>query len=63
MRILFHAVMRRCGGNFRLPLREAEWLGVWVEVGVGMDKGDFFWGDGGGEKMLLLGAAVPKAGS
>lgn len=30
---------------------------------MGVDEGDFFWGDGGGEKMLFLGGAVPEAGS
>ena len=46
-----------------LFLREGEGFGVGVEVGVGVDEGDFFWWDGGGEKMLFLGAAVPEAGS
>lgn len=55
--------MRRNGGTCSLPLREAEWLRVWVEVGVGVDEGDFLRGGGGGEKMLFLGAAVPEAGS
>ena len=34
-----------------------------VVLGVGVDKCDFFGWDGGGEKMLFLGAAVPEAGS
>ena len=46
-----------------LFLRESEWLGTWIQVGVRVDEGDFFWWDGGGEKMLFLGAAVPEAGS
>ena len=28
-----------------------------------MNEGNFFWGDGGGEKMLFLGGAVPEAGA
>ncbi len=46
-----------------LFLREGEGFGVGVEVGVGVDEGDFFWWDGGGEKMLFLRSAVPEAGS
>lgn len=55
--------MRRSGGSCSLPLRETEWLRVWVEVRVRVDEGYFFWGVGGGEKMLFLGCAVPKTGA
>lgn len=55
--------MRRSGGSCSLPLREVKRLRVAVEVGVGVDEGDFFGGDGGGEEMLFLGGAVPEAGS
>jgi hypothetical protein len=30
---------------------------------VGVDEGNFFWGNGCGEEMLFLGAAVPEAGA
>ena len=46
-----------------LFLGEGEGFWVGVEMGVGVDEGDFLRGGGGGEKMLFLGGAVPKAGS
>lgn len=55
--------MRQNGGSCSLPVRETEWLRVGVEMGVGVDEGDFFGGGGNGEKMLFLGGAVPEAGS
>jgi hypothetical protein len=42
-------------------LIERKWAGI--VLGVGVDEGNFFWGDGGGEKMLFLGAPVPETGS
>lgn len=55
--------MRQNGGSCSLAVRETEWLRVGVEMGVGVDECNFFWGGGGGEKMLFLGCAVPEAGS
>lgn len=46
-----------------LFLREGEGFRVGVEMGVGVDEGDFLRGGGSGEKMLFLRSAVPKAGS
>ena len=55
--------MPRNGGTCRLPLRKSERLGIWIEVGVGVDEGDFLRGGGGGKEMLFLGGAVPETGA
>jgi hypothetical protein len=56
-------VLPRCCHGQRLFLRKREGFWVGVEMGVGVDEGDFFWWCGGGEEMLFLGGSVPEAGS
>ena len=56
-------MLPRCCHGQRLFLRKREGFWVGVEMGVGVDEGDFFWWCGSGEEMLFLGGAVPEAGS
>jgi len=63
MPIKYRGATRRNGGSCSLPLREGEWLRIWIEVGVRVDEGDFSGGSSGGEEMLFLGGAVPETSS
>jgi hypothetical protein len=52
-----------CVGSLLALVCAGECWAWGVLSGVGMDEGDFFGGNGCGEEMLFLGAAVPEAGA